>query len=229
VIRHLAYDHDFFTNRDFACSRGEIRVGRSQWLFVGPFPWHYTIHVQRFASATNMSVRQQSAIPSAASRKPDWPTLHRISAGNRSADGRVSFFAIASSGDDPVFHPHGVQQVWLREGDPPLLDPPSTAGFWAYRGFIFERSRSSQPDRIVPTEAMHEHRVVVGVPHWFPLLFTLVLPAVWLRAFRRRRYRRRNGLCPVCGYDLRASTDRCPECGTPIPDGYHVAGEIKGT
>lgn len=32
--------------------------------------------------------------------------------------------------------------------------------------------------------------------------------------FRRRA---RAGLCGYCGYDLRSSTGRCPECGEPLP------------
>ncbi|HEY2584222.1 MAG TPA: hypothetical protein VGI81_00500 [Tepidisphaeraceae bacterium] len=48
--------------------------------------------------------------------------------------------------------------------------------------------------------------MVIGFP---PLAY-----GIW-RGWGKRR-RRLASRCLLCGYDLRASTDRCPECGTPI-------------
>lgn len=56
-------------------------------------------------------------------------------------------------------------------------------------------------------------REMLAVPHWLPALAALILPGVWL-AFRVRASRnKRAGVCEACGYDLRATPERCPECG----------------
>jgi hypothetical protein len=55
------------------------------------------------------------------------------------------------------------------------------------------------------------------VPYWLPALVWLILPTSSLAPALRRRRRRRRGCCTRCGYDLRGSPDRCPECGTICP------------
>ena len=105
--------------------------------------------------------------------------------------------------------------------------PPKT-------GWKLEHYAPTNPDAVFPSYSSGSGRFgfwslkdywVVGsravvIPFWAPtaLSFILSIPAlIFARRSAVKAYRRRHGLCLSCGYDIRVSKERCPECGFNIP------------
>ena len=77
-----------------------------------------------------------------------------------------------------------------------------------FLGFAFVHDRSPNGSK---------RRTALAIPYWSLVLLLSIPPLLVVRRARRRRWRQRHAQCPTCGYDLRATPDRCPECGTAIP------------
>jgi hypothetical protein len=89
--------------------------------------------------------------------------------------------------------PQSLKEWLFRSGDPPTyrLVPIGVGDYGNYQ--------------ILTVAGQLSYALVV------PL--TSPFPTVWAALAVRRRRRRRKGLCASCGYDVRATPGRCPECG----------------
>jgi hypothetical protein len=87
-----------------------------------------------------------------------------------------------------------------------------------YRGCSQQTGFAARHDVWSPTPAFRSENFLVTFRPWLPMALCAVLPVFWLNGFRKARFARRQGVCRKCGYDLRATPDRCPECGTVVPD-----------
>jgi 4-amino-4-deoxy-L-arabinose transferase-like glycosyltransferase len=80
-----------------------------------------------------------------------------------------------------------------------------------FLGFKFKRFAASLPNGSTASI------FAIILPLWSLWLFFLMLALPELLYRYRLSRGRKPGLCPHCGYDLRASPDACPECGQPKP------------
>jgi hypothetical protein len=149
------------------------------------------------------------------------------------ASGGITFFTIRNLPDDlsPTvrlvelyfrYFPEGIPDGWHFIADPNPFYPdlsqdaverthdPWECSFISKFGFSF-----------ASYNAVHWSSsgvVFVTLPLWFVVLCTSILPGHWImQRVRMRRTTKSDGpRCRNCGYDLRASPGRCPECGTVV-------------
>jgi hypothetical protein len=115
----------------------------------------------------------------------------------------------AWQGDDSASARYGPSEWKLGEG-------PASDEFYA------EVARHSPNERPVAgfffgrSEANGLRQTELLIPIWLLAALLALLPVLDLMRYRKRRreaLRRKMGRCRRCGYDLRATPERCPECG----------------
>jgi len=103
---------------------------------------------------------------------------------------------------DPALSAHGVTFGYFPQS--PTSVPP------------IENQYGATVQRWLPIRILRGRLVLAtgrDVPHWVFVSLFAIPPLVRFRGWRRRRRASVAGTCPKCGYDLRATPERCPECG----------------
>jgi hypothetical protein len=100
---------------------------------------------------------------------------------------------------------------WEAFRNEPLNEPTRRGMRWFQYVHVGDGSPGDPADPVYDVR-----RLTVPLP--LLTLLTGGLAGMRLIGYVRRRRTSRSGRCPGCGYDLRATPDRCPECGA-VPAG----------
>ena len=88
-------------------------------------------------------------------------------------------------------------------------------------GALFVAAALYQERRVPPASPGFIPHIRLAI-HFIDLAGIAVLASIalmmwWRWKDNKREQRERDGLCISCGFDLRATPERCPECGTVPP------------
>jgi hypothetical protein len=137
----------------------------------------------------------------------DWYFQYDVESWDRGQGGATGFES-SSTAPDSVY-----EQI---DGPPPQFDR---------FGFVFDCHRFARPHVVGEGTARYFNLLLV-VPLWCLIGIFAILTVLPLFIVIRRRHRVGHGVCRNCGYDLRATPGRCPECGM-IP-AVNTTGERGG-
>lgn len=132
-----------------------------------------------------------------------WVSLH-------STRGRLGFFYAFESGpDSELVVPKARLKSHTFFRKLPADEYLAYSGFYVWNEFGVGLIRFHEPPPRVS-----DYYWGFEVSDWIlSAAFALCALLAWRKVAELRR-RERPGLCPTCGYDLRATPERCPECGT---------------
>jgi len=128
-------------------------------------------------------------------------------------------FAVSESFSKPKELTWIASDIMPKPGVPqPVFGRQSISRNWYYFGVGIKRSTVLYSNRSSPRVA--NPFTLISIPIQL-LAFIFFLPVAWRIATIGHRRRLRAALiaqqkCPRCGYDLRATPERCPECGDAV-------------
>jgi hypothetical protein len=141
------------------------------------------------------------------------------------------FFVLSRHGSLSLVFAEGSRSETLGAGQQSTVDPEGALTSMRAAAQVDERFAGVEfiagPTSPPPRGAHRGEYVVLSVPYGY-LFLAAAAPAAWLLVVRRR-YLQRAGrnLCRQCGYDIRATPGRCPECGTEPAPALGAGGESQ--